>query len=151
MVIKLAANNVPSYVSQVEIAPGVQGYVISFPDGSSDTISIGDFIIESSPTSIRKVSRAEYDTNDTVRAEIAETVGRATNKALIVGIRSAPITGAQKITLSEYLCTVFVFLGDGFIQDAHDIANGKALTAIYTQARKDFVVGEAVKALAIVA
>jgi hypothetical protein len=155
MIIKLAANNLPSYVEQVEASPGVTGYVIYFPSGSSDTMSIGDFIIENSPTDIRLIRRTEYDSNSAIKAEIAEQVGRATNRNIIALIRAlltsgSPISNADKLIIAEYLCTVFVFLGDGFIQDARDIAS-KGTTTVYTASRRTAVLAEIDKALLFIA
>jgi hypothetical protein len=150
MIIKLTADNVPSYVQLVEIGPGTMGYIINFPDGSSDHIAIGDYIIEDSPTNIRVIRIAEYNASQTLRDDIAEDIGRATSRTLTKAIRGLSTNGSERITLAEYLCTVFVFLGDGQILDARDMASGKPLTSAYTASRKTFVVTEIEKALALI-
>lgn len=149
MIIKLTAQNVPSYVELRDIAPGVQGYIITFPDGSSDQIALGDYIIDDGPNSVRMVRVAEYSVNQTIQNEIMEQVGRASVRTLTDAL-FALVQQSEQVAVFETVGAILGLLGAGIIVKARTLANLKPTSTAYTAARKTFLLSEIDKAVAII-
>lgn len=90
------------------------------------------------------------DMTEIILDQKRELIGKDAMRSLIKAIRTQVTNTSDRIVLAKLLTPVFMLLGDGFIQDARDIANAEATTTVYTAGRKAFVLGEIDKALTAV-
>lgn len=89
------------------------------------------------------------DMTEIINEQIREIIGKDATRTLIKAIRTNITNGADKITVVKLLTPVLMFLSDGFIQDARDMANSEPTTSVFTTARKNFVLSEIDKALVL--
>lgn len=99
---------------------------------------------------IRILLSEDFIRDSEERDAVLEKIGKDCMRVIIKAIRTQVPNGADRITIVKLLNPVFTLLGDGFIQDARDMANAEATTAVFTTARKNFVLSEIDKALLII-
>lgn len=153
MITKFTAANKPAYIIQDVILDDRstnQQVIGHFLPDRSDSVREGDFIEETEDGKIRLIRFSDYNVNDIIKDEIREKIGKDAMRAIIKAIRTQVGVASDRITLGKLLTTVFMLLGDGFIQDARDMANAEPTTAVFTAPRKAFVLSEIDKAVAMI-
>lgn len=99
---------------------------------------------------IKIILSSDLQTAGELQDSIRDKVGKDVMRVIIKAIRTQVTDSGDRITIAKLLTTVFTLLGDGFIQDARDMASAEPTTTVFTSARKTFILSEIDKGLAII-